>query len=278
MMKAQSLKSNIDNLHKEIKVEKNIILKFYVFERFIERLSISSYKNNFIVKGGYILSNVLGCKGRTTKDIDFSLKDVEFTYEEVVRIITDIIAVNLDDDVKFNMIKVTEIKGEDDYGGYRVFLEAKIVNITERIYIDLATGDKVTPSAITFTFRKLFDDTEISILSYNFETILSEKIETILSKAEISSRMKDYYDIYIIYTLFHYEIDNDLLITALSNTITNRGTEYIYDEYSEILNKIVSNANVKKLWKQYLNSNDIKDDIKIEYITKIIYKIMSKNF
>ncbi|MDH6603834.1 putative nucleotidyltransferase component of viral defense system [Bacilli bacterium PM5-9] len=276
-MKAQSLKSNINNLHKEIRVEKNIILKFYIFERFIERLSKSSYKNNFIVKGGYILSNVLGYKGRTTKDIDFSVKYVEFTYDEIVRIITEIIAINLDDDVNFNMIKVIKIKDEDDYSGYRVFLEAKIVNITERIYIDLATGDKITPSAITFTFKKLFDDSKISILSYNFETMLSEKIETILTKAEISSRMKDYYDIYIIYSLFYNEIDNDLLITALDNTTTKRGTKYIYDEYIEILNRIASSINLEKLWKQYLNSNDIKDDIKIEDITKIIYKIISND-
>ena len=277
-MKSQSLKSNINNLHNKTGVDKNTILKFYVFERFIERLSVSEYKDKFIVKGGYILSNMLGCKSRTTKDIDFLIKDVKFNYAEIMRIIAEIVEIDLDDDICFKITKILEIRENDDYGGYRVFLGTKIVNIVESIYIDLATGDEITPDAITFTFKKLFNDSKISILSYNFETILSEKIESILTKAEISSRMKDYFDIYIIYSLFYTEIDKKILIDALSNTTAKRKTRYIYEEYKTTLRKIESSEIVNKLWKQYLDNSDIKDDIKIGDITKIINSIMNLNF
>ena len=166
-----------------------------MYERFIERLSKSRYKDNFIIKGGFYLSVLFGIENRTTMDIDTEFRNFDFTEINIINMITEIIHIELDDDSKLNYLGIQQIRDEDEYGGFRVDILVEIGNIKEKFHVDIATGDPIVPQEISYTYKSIINQKDIEVWAYSIETVLSEKIETVLRRAEANGRMRDYYDI-----------------------------------------------------------------------------------
>jgi len=276
-LNAQSLKDRLNKLCNDLKIDKNIILKFYIFERFIERLSKSKYKDKFIIKGGYYLATVVGFKTRTTIDIDYSITNINLEAEVIKEVIDDIISIELDDNTKLLFEKIDTIRDDEEYSGYRVSLRVQIDNIRGLFHVDIVAGDIITPYAITYKYMKLFDNNIIEMQAYTFETILAEKIETILTRGTRSSRMKDYYDVFIIKNLFYSKLSKDNITNAFINTFRYRKSEKYLENSIEILDSIKLNKNIWKNWDSYQDKNNIKKSITFESIIDLIQEIIEEH-
>lgn len=195
------LKAFIKKKAKEKNVSAQLVMQNYMLERLLERISLSPYKHNFILKGGFLISAIVGLDTRTTMDLDTTIKGFTLTHESIRNIFTEICAIDVDDDVIFEMGDISDIREGDDYPGVRVRLNANYTPISIPLTVDVTTGDIITPREIEYTFSLLFDDRSISILAYNLETVLAEKIETVLSRSTANTRPRDFYDIHILYSL-----------------------------------------------------------------------------
>lgn len=196
---AKGLKDKARDFAKNKKITIQEVIQNYIFERFLERLSLSNYNENLILKGGLLLSSMIGIDLRTTMDADYLLKSIKLTENNVKEIISEIININLDDGVKFNFIDTDLIRIQDEYGGYRINLVAILENMRVNISIDIATGDIITPKEIEYYYPCIFEDKKLSIFSYNVETIISEKLLAIVTLKGLNSRTKDFYDLYYIF-------------------------------------------------------------------------------
>lgn len=231
-MNSMQLKDKIKKIAKEKNVDFNTLLRLYMYDRFLERLSLSKYKDNFILKGGFYLSTLFGVENRNTMDIDAAFRGSDFTKENIVKMIKTIISIDANDKAKITYLNISSIRDEDEYGGYRVDLIIQIENIKEKFHIDIATGDPITPKAIMYKYKPLLEENHINLWAYNIETVLAEKLETVLSRLELNGRMRDYYDIYLIYSRNKESINKDNLRLAIDKTFKKR-------EYSGDINKSI---------------------------------------
>lgn len=191
-MNSMKLKDKLRNISNKKNVDFNTLLRLYMYDRFIERLSVSKYKDNFILKGGFYLSTLFGVENRTTMDIDTAFKNGNFNESTIVKMIKEIVSIELDDNAKLSYLDVSSIRDEDEYGGFRFDILVEIDNIKEKFHLDIATGDLITPFEIEYKYQPILGNSYIKIWAYNIETILSEKIETILSRLEFNGRMRDF--------------------------------------------------------------------------------------
>lgn len=247
-----------------------------MFERILERISISKYKNNFILKGGLLLSAMFGINNRTTKDMDATITGIDVSKEKMIKVLNQILSINLDDDVKFDVVDITDIREEDEYGDNKYHIIERKNNLKVNLEIDISTGDKVTPRELKYKFPLLFEDKTILINSYNVPTILSEKIETILRHGKFNSRMKDYYDIYLFLNNMKNEIDINILKEAMKNTFTKRDSFDYLNDYEEILISIKNSETINKLWQTYSNKYKYANNIKIGDILDLLLKLIKK--
>ena len=253
---AQSVKDKLRNIAREKNVDFNCVMRFYMYDRFIERLSKSQYRNNFVLKGGFYLSRLFGIDNRSTMDIDAAIRKAKFTNSNIIKMITDIINININDNVKLNIIKTEPIRTEDEYGGLRITIVFNLENIKDQFHIDVATGDPIYPGPTSFNYESLIDNEVYKVWSYNLETVLAEKIETILSKLETSSRMKDYYDIYLIYKFS--KIDIAKFRKAVEKTFEKR--EFDADLATNL--NIVKNSKIlREKWASYSRKNNYAKNI-----------------
>lgn len=270
-MNSQRIKDKLKILSKEKNVNFNILLREYMYDRFIERLSVSNYKYDFILKGGYYLSLVFGIENRSTMDIDAALKNRLLSKDNLIKIITDIIKIDINDGAIFKIDEISKIREEDEYGGFRVTITINIDSTRETFHFDVATGDPITPSEINYKYKLLVENRNINVLAYNLETVLAEKLETVLTRGERNSRMKDYYDIYLIMKLKLDEINLEHLKEAVKNTFSKRNftdnTLALFDDIKE------SNILGQK-WKSYKRKKDI-NDISFDDTIKAIEKLLS---
>lgn len=258
---AQAVKGKLKNISKEKNVDFNSVMRFYMYDRFVERLSKSKYRNNFILKGGFYLSNLFGIDNRSTMDIDTSIRKAEFTEENLINMINEIISIDTDDNVKFKIEKTEPIRDEDEYGGLRVTIIFMLENIKDKFHIDLATGDPIYPGPDNYRYESLIGDEVYKVWSYNLETVLAEKIETILSKLETSSRMKDYYDIYLIYKFKFDKINKEKFRGAVEKTFRKRN--FNVDLITNL--NIVRESNVlKDKWISYSRKNSYARNVEFE--------------
>lgn len=270
-MNSMELKDRIRNISRERNVDFNTLLRLYMYDRFIERLSVSNYKKNFILKGGFYLSTLLGVEQRSTMDIDIAFQHATFSKDVIIEIINNIIAININDSVTINYIGIDEIRDEDDYGGYRIDLEARLDNVKERFHIDVATGDPITPSEIRYNYKPLLTDKYIDVYAYTIETVIAEKIETILSRVEANSRMRDFYDIYLIYTKEHENIRVDVLKLAIERTFKKRN----YDKSVFDTLKVIENSDVlKNRWDSYRNNYNYATNIEYDKVITCIRELL----
>lgn len=248
------------------------LLQRFMFERILERISVSKYQDNVILKGGLLLSAMFGINNRTTKDMDTTIKGLDISKEKMVDVLNEILSINVDDNVRFDLVKVTDIREDDEYGGNKYHLVGRLENLKVLLEIDISTGDTITPRELKFEYPLIFENKTIFINSYNMETILAEKLETILRRGQYNARMKDYYDVYNFLTKFKKDIDIEILKKALSNTIKRRESEECFRDYNQILDSILAYERINTYWKSYVNKNSYAKGIQFDEIIEIIRK------
>ena len=252
------------------------ILQRYMFERILERISVSKYQDNFILKGGLLLSAMFGIDNRTTKDMDTTITGIDVSKEKMIKVLNQILSIKLDDGVRFDVIDITDIREEDEYGGNKYHIVGRKDNLKVNLEIDISTGDKVTPRELKFNYPLLFEDKTILINSYNIETILSEKIETILRRGKFNSRMKDFYDVYFFLNNLKNEIDTKILKEAVKNTFTKRDSFEYLNDYEKIILSIKNSERIKKIWQTYSNKYKYANTISIDTILDLLLKFVSE--
>ena len=273
--------NSIDIKEKAKQIEKNSnlnhyeILQRYMFERILERISLSNYCDNFILKGGLLLSAMFGVDNRTTKDMDATIIGIDVSKDKMVKVLNEILSIKLNDGVKFDLIDITDIREEDEYGGNKYHIVGRKDNLKVNSEIDISTGDKVTPKELKFSYPLLFEDKSIIINSYNIETILAEKIETILRRGKFNSRMKDFYDVNFFLTKLRNEIDIEIIKTAINNTFSKRGSFRYLNNYERIINSIKDNERIKKLWNTYCKKYKYAKDVDINEIFELLFNFIN---
>ncbi len=264
---AQVVKDKLKNISREKNVNFNSVMRFYMYDRFVERLSKSKYKDNFILKGGFYLSKLFGLDNRSTMDIDTAITKTKFTKENIVKMITEIINIDVEDNVKFVIEKTELIRDEDEYGGLRITINFMLENMRDSFHIDIATGDPIHPGPDDYKYESLIGNEVYKIWSYNLETVLAEKMETILSKLEASSRMKDYYDIYLIHKFKFNKINKTKFRGAVEKTFEKR--EFNADLIAN-LNVIKDSKVLRDKWTSYSRKNSYARNLEFNETIKCL--------
>ena len=272
-MNSMQVKDKLKNIAVKKNIEFNTLLRLYMYDRFIERLAVSKYRDNFILKGGFYLSTLFGLESRSTKDIDTAIKDTNFTKENVEEMIKSIISIDINDGALINFVEISNIREEDKYGGFRVVLNVKVDTIRETFQIDIATGDPITPKPIVYKYLPILGDGYINIWSYNIETVIAEKLETILRRAEANSRIRDYYDLYLIYTKGWNDVKIDDLRKAVDKTFEKRNYNGNIEEAIAILK---DSEIIKNRWDSYKKKYEYANDIDYDEIMKCIEEIVKE--
>lgn len=256
---AMSLKAKIRNIAKKKNMSAQVVLQNYMFERFLERLSKSHYKDNFILKGGILIASIVGIESRSTMDMDTTLKGYPISHESLENAISDICRINLQDDVIFSFSGVDPIRNDDVYGGFKVSLQADYDTIIIPMHLDVTTGDAITPEEVLYHYKMIFKEESIDVWAYNIETILAEKVETILSRGELNTRPRDFYDIYILTHTQRYNAT--VFVNALSKTVEHRETIHIFNNISNRVETITNSVALKNRWTKYTKNYPYAKDI-----------------
>ena len=275
MIKYKALKEKAKEIERKYKLNHYELLQRFMFERILERISLSKYQENFILKGGLLLSALFGIDNRTTKDMDTTINGLNISKEQMVNVLNEILSIDLNDGVKFELVDVTDIREDDEYGGNKYHLIGKLENLKINLDIDISTGDTVVPRELEYSYPSLFEDKKILIYTYNVETIISEKIETILRRGQYNSRMKDYYDIHMFLSKFKDNIDIDILKLSIKHTFNKRESFDYLKDYAQILDGIVSYDRIVNLWNIYAKKNKYANDIKFEEIINELREFIS---
>lgn len=270
-MNSMQLKDKLKNISKEKNVDFNTLLRLYMYDRFIERLSLSKYKDNFILKGGFYLSTLFGVENRTTMDIDTAFKNANFNERTIVGMLKEILSIEINDSAKLNYLGLSPIRNEAEYGGFRADIQIEIDNIKEKFHIDIATGDPITPKEINYKYKPILGDNYIKLWAYNIETVLAEKIETVLSRVELNGRMRDFYDIYLIYTRDWENVNLEYFRNAIEKTFYKR--EYV-GEPLVALDLIIDSNVLKERWKNYQKRYKYASNIDFDEILICLKKII----
>ncbi len=265
--KAKEIEKNTGLQHLEI-------YQRFMFEKILERISVSKYGNNFILKGGLLLSAIFGIDNRSTRDMDITIKGIDVSKEKMVHVINEILSIDLNDGIKFDLVSISDIREGDYYGGNKYHLIGKLENLKVNLEIDISTGDEITPKELKYTYNLIFENKEILIDTYNIETILSEKIETILRRGQYNARMKDYYDVYFFLTKLKDEVDIDILKRAIKNTFENRESFDYLKDYDKILDTISSSKRMQEYWNTYKQKNKYAEDIEFDNIILILNQFL----
>lgn len=257
----QSIKDKLKVIAKEKNIDFNSVMRFFMYDRFIERLSLSAYKDNFILKGGFYISTLFGIDSRSTMDIDAAIAGATFAEDNILKMVFEIIQIDVGDNVIFNIEKVAPIRDEDEYGGFRITLRFQLDEYSDSYYVDVATGDPIHPGPSDYGYKSLIGDKEYKVWTYSIETVLAEKIETIFSKLETSSRMKDYYDIYLIYNNEYKSLNVDDFRIAVEKTFKKR---QFNGDLEKKLDIIKNSDRLHMYWKAYAIKNKFVGDVTFE--------------
>ncbi len=275
---ATQLKDLIRNLSKKKSADAQILMRNYMMERFLERISVSKYQDKFILKGGMLVAAMVGLDARATMDIDATIKGADVNVEAVENIIAEIVSVPLEDGVTFRIKQISEIMDEADYPGVRVSMETEFDGVRTPLKIDISTGDVITPKEIQYRFKLMLEDRSIEVWAYNLETVMAEKLETVISRNITNTRMRDFYDIHILLSLYESTLDTKVLGEALQATARKRETEYHLKDAQEIFDEVQSDSGMEKLWKSYQKKFSYAADISWETVMESVRKLyrMSK--
>ena len=268
------LKAWIKNMSAKVDVNENIILQNYMLERLLERSAVSEYKYKFILKGGMLITAIVGIDMRNTLDMDATIKGFDLEKDNLENILNEIFNIDLDDGVTFEFRGIKEIRQEDEYGGYRVSLDAKFDKLVVPMKLDITTGDVITPKEIKYKFDLLFEERSIEILAYNMETVIADKFETIISRNVDTTRARDFYDIYILWTTQQKNFDKKLLKQAIIKKFEYRGSVDKLNNIDEIVEVIKESEALKEHWKNYQGKFSYAKDISYEDTVKELMEIV----
>lgn len=264
MKNAMQLKAIIKNIAKEKSISAQLVMQNFMMERILERISLSPYQDHFILKGGFLIAAMVGIDTRATMDMDATIKGIPVSEETVKNMFQEICKIELQDDVTFSFLSISEIREGDEYGGYRVALSANFSPMSVPLKLDITSGDKITPREITYEFKLLLEDRSIRVLAYNLETVLAEKLETIISRSDQNTRPRDFYDVYVLQKLQSHNIDIKLLREAIEATAEKRNTVQIIKNYKSTIEVIRDSSVMKQRWKSYQKDFDYAKDINFE--------------
>jgi predicted nucleotidyltransferase component of viral defense system len=251
MSKAMQLKTRIKNLAAEHHIPAQAVLQNFMLERLLERISISRYKDRIILKGGMLIASLVGIHSRATMDMDATMQGFPLSEETIQEAFIEICAIDLKDDVTLALEHIAPIREEDEYGGYRAAIISRYESIVTPLKIDITTGDKITPEAVRYAFHSSFDDKLIEVWAYNLETILAEKVETILRRSVLNTRPRDYYDVYIIMQTQQQAVDKETFFRALDATSENRSSYEAVRDKERIIQTIQADPIMRQRWEGY---------------------------
>ena len=274
---ANSFKAKIKNISKNKGIPAQQVQQHYLIEQVLKLISTSSYRDSFIVKGGYLIGQMIGLDKRTTMDLDVTLKGTEMSRENLIHIFEEILC-SKTDGFSFSVDKLEPIRQDDEYGGFSLKLNATFDTLKEVVFIDITTGDKITPREITYSMTSIFTNESIKIWTYNLETVLAEKLETIISRGLASTRPRDRYDLFTLYKLRKEEINLEVLKNALENTAEKRKSKDTIYNWKEQLRGIEISDYQKELWIRYQRQFKYAKDISFDNSVQVIREIMQQIF
>ena len=276
MKNAMQLKAIVKNISKEKKISAQLVLQNYMLERFLERVSLSAYRDHFIIKGGFLIASMVGLDSRATMDMDITIKSLPVSEESVKKMIEEIIKIPVDDDIDFSFKRIGEIREGDEYTGYRVALTANYPPMAVPLKLDITTGDKITPREIEYEYRLMMEDRSIHVLAYNLATILAEKLETVISRGDQNTRPRDYYDVFILTKLQRENINLKTLREALEATAAKRGSSAVIGRYAGIMDTVRSSPVMRSQWDNYRKDFEYAADIEFADACDAVVKIMDE--
>lgn len=270
----EQIKGRIKSVAKQNNADARTLMRIYMMERFLERLAQSEYRDNFIIKGGILVTAMIGVVHRSTMDIDTSMKNLNLSAEDALRVVNQVKDIDLDDGVSFEVKDVSNIMDEMEYPGIRVTMNANVGRLITPLKIDISTGDVITPRAIEFNYDLLLEDRSISLWSYNLETILAEKLQTVLARGILNTRMRDFYDIRMLLDTYEDKVNKAVLKDAFAATCKKRGTDHLQEQAEEIIKIIEADEQLRVLWRAYQKKYSYAAEIDYASVISGVRKLM----
>ena len=271
---SEQIKGRIKSVAKQNNADARTLMRIYMMERFLERLAQSEYRDNFIIKGGILVTAMIGVAHRSTMDIDTSMKNLNLSAEDALRVVNRVKDIDLDDGVSFDVKDVSNIMDEMEYPGIRVTMNANVGRLITPLKIDISTGDVITPRAIEFNYDLLLEDRSISLWSYNLETILAEKLQTVLARGILNTRMRDFYDIRMLLDTYEDKVNKVVLKDAFAATCNKRGTDHLQEQAEEIIKIIEADEQLQVLWRAYQKKYSYAAEIDYASVISGVRKLM----
>ena len=275
---AKQLKDKVRNLSGGDNERAKMLIRCFMMERFLERLALSKYRENFILKGGMLVSSMVGVDMRSTMDIDTTVKALPLNERDAERIIREICEIPTEDGISFEIISVKRIMEDFDYPGIRMMLEARLERMRQSVKIDISTDDAITPSAAEYAYKLMFEDRTISLAAYNTETLLAEKIQTILTRGTANTRLRDFYDVYELTEKYGKDIDAPIMRQAFAATCKKRETPYEREEAEKILSAVRADEEMAAMWKRYSEKNYYVQDLTWERAAESVAEALKRCF
>jgi predicted nucleotidyltransferase component of viral defense system len=275
------VKGRIKNIAKQNDADSRTLMRIYMIERFLERLAVSQYRDNFIIKGGILVTAMVGVAHRSTMDVDASMKNLNLSAEDALRVVTEIKDIDIGDNVIFEVKEVSNIMDEMEYPGIRITMNAVMGKLVTPLKIDISTGDTITPREVELNYGLLLEERAISLWSYNLETVLAEKLQTVLARGLLNTRMRDFYDIWMLLSVYEKSLDSDTLQRAFDATCKKRDTEHLQEKSEEILSNVEADSQMQILWKSYQKKFTYATNVTYEDIicsTRKLLTIINSNF
>lgn len=270
----EQIKGRIKSVAKQNNADARTLMRIYMMERFLERLAQSEYRDNFIIKGGILVTAMIGVAHRSTMDIDTSMKNLNLSAEDALRVVNQVKDIDLDDGVSFEVKDVSNIMDEMEYPGIRVTMNANVGRLITPLKIDISTGDVITPRAIEFNYDLLLEDRSISLWSYNLETILAEKLQTVFARGILNTRMRDFYDIRMLLDTYEDKVNKAVLKDAFAATCKKRGTDHLQEQAEEIIKIIEADEQLQVLWRAYQKKYSYAAEIDYASVISGVKKLM----
>ena len=270
----EQIKGRIKSVAKQNNADARTLMRVYMMERFLERLTQSEYRDNFIIKGGILVTAMIGVAHRSTMDIDTSMNNLNLSAEDALRVVNQVKDIDLDDGVSFEVKDISNIMDEMEYPGIRVTMNANVGRLITPLKIDISTGDVITPRAIEFNYDLLLEDRSIKLWSYNLETILAEKLQTVLARGILNTRMRDFYDIRMLVDTYEDKVNKAVLKDAFAATCKKRGTDNLQEQAEEIVKIIEADEQIQVLWRAYQKKYSYAADIDYASVIRGVRKLM----
>ena len=276
---AEQIKGRLKNIAKQNNADARILMRIYMIERFLERISVSQYADNFIIKGGILITSMVGVSMRSTMDIDTTIRNINLSDEDVLRFVTEILKVDVGDDVTFELKNISHIMDNMEYPGIRIELDATMGKMITPIKIDISAGDIITPRAIEYSYKLMLEDRDIRLWSYNLETVLAEKLQTILSRGILNTRMRDFYDIHALRLCCSDRINPEILKQAFTATCEKRESLSLISDGEKILQNIAADKDLMNLWHSYQKKFSYAESVTFSQVaedTRALYLISTE--